>query len=299
MRVSGFSFCRNAVRLYYPIEESIRSALPIVDEYVIAVGEGDDSTRDVIESIDDPKIRIIDTRWDESRFVHGQINSEQTNIALDACEGDWCLYLQADEVLHEHDHSAILAAMRRWEDRPEVEGLLFDYLHFWATYEHVQRARNWYRHEVRVVRGGIGARSWNDAQGFRIAGRKLKVVPSGARVFHYGWVRPPELMSQKTIALATLYHGRDGARERHPDADVPFDYGPLTHLGNFAGTHPRVMEQRIRDRNWELPEPGPRGMAHEHNRWSSRALGWVERNILGMRLGEYRNYELLDGRGLS
>jgi hypothetical protein len=36
MRVSGFSFCRNDVRLYYPIAESIRSALPLVDEYVIA-----------------------------------------------------------------------------------------------------------------------------------------------------------------------------------------------------------------------------------------------------------------------
>ena len=184
--------------------------------------------------------------------------------------------------------------MRRSAGRPEVEGLLFDYLHFWATYGHVQRARNWYRHEVRVVRGGIGARSWTDAQGFRIGNRKLRVVRSGARIFHYGWVRPPRLMNQKTIALATLYYGPEGAKKRHPDAGEPFDYGPLTHLEPFAGTHPGVMAQRIRDRDWELPDPGPQGMAHEHNRWWSRALGWVERNILRTRLGEYRNYELID-----
>ncbi|MFQ5530191.1 MAG: hypothetical protein ACE5FP_07550, partial [Gemmatimonadota bacterium] len=257
-------------------------------------GESDDSTREVIESIDDSKIRIIDTRWDENQFVRGETNSVQTNIALDACDGDWCLYLQADEVLHDDDHSAILTSMQDALGRSEVEGLLFDYLHFWANYDHVQRARNWYRHEVRVVRGGIGARSWESAQGFRIDGRKLRVVPCGARIFHYGWVRPPHLMKRKTIALATLHHGRDGARARHPDPDEPFDYGPLTHLEPFEGTHPGVMASRIEALDWSLPEPGSPGMSHEHNRWSTRALGWVERNIVRRRLGEYRNYTLID-----
>ncbi len=294
MRVSGFSFCRNAVRLYYPIVESIRSALPLVDEFVIAVGESDDGTRAVIEAIDDPKIRIIDTRWDENQFVRGETNSVQTNIALDACTGDWCVYLQADEVLHEDDFPLLRTAMRESLDRPAIEGLLFDYLHFWATYEHVQKARNWYRHEVRVVRNGIGVRSWESAQGFRIDGRKLRVASSGARVFHYGWVRPPHAMKRKTIALATLHHGRERAEKRHPDADAPFDYGMLTHLARFSDTHPAVMDARIRSRDWTLPAPGPAGDSHEHNRRSTRLLGWVERTLLRRRLGEYRNYELLD-----
>lgn len=294
MSVSGFSFCRNAVRLYYPIAESIRSALPLVDEYVIAVGESDDQTRDAIEAIRDPKIRIIDTRWDENQFVRGVTNSVQTNIALDACTGDWCVYLQADEVLHEDDHPLIRASMREAMDRPTVEGLLFDYLHFWATYEHVQKARNWYRHEVRVVRNGIGVRSWESAQGFRIDGRKLRVAPSGARIFHYGWVRPPHAMKRKTIALATLHHGRAEAEERHPDADLPFDYGTLSHLAQFDKSHPAVMEERIRARDWTLPPPGPAGESHEHNRLSTRLLGWVEQNLLHRRVGEYRNYEMVD-----
>ncbi len=292
MKVSGFSFCRNAVQLYYPIAESIRSALPLVDEYVIAVGESDDGTRTVIEAIGDPKIRIIDTRWDKSQFVRGVTNSVQTNVALDACTGDWCVYLQADEVLHEEDLPQIQISMREALDRPAVEGLLFDYLHFWATYDHVQQARNWYRHEVRVVRGGIGVRSWESAQGFRIDGRKLRVAPSRARVFHYGWVRPPQVMKRKTIALATLHHGRAEAEARHPNADLPFDYGPLTHLARFDGTHPAVMSERIRARDWTLPAPGPAGESHEHNRLTTRLLGWAERNILRTRLGEYRNYEL-------
>ncbi|TFG64099.1 MAG: hypothetical protein E4H28_05585 [Gemmatimonadales bacterium] len=145
-----------------------------------------------------------------------------------------------------------------------------------------------------MVRNGIGVRSWESAQGFRIDGRKLRVAPSGGRVFHYGWVRPPHAMKRKTIALATLHHGHEGAEERHPDADAPFDYGELIHLDRFNGSHPAVMKQRIRARDWTLPAPGPKGESHEHNRRSTRFLGWVERNILRRRLGEYRNYELTD-----
>ena len=62
MKISGFSFCRNAQKLYYPLAESIRSILPLCDEFVVAVGKGDadDRTRETIEGIGDPKIRILD-----------------------------------------------------------------------------------------------------------------------------------------------------------------------------------------------------------------------------------------------
>ncbi|MBK8230327.1 MAG: glycosyltransferase family 2 protein [Candidatus Eisenbacteria bacterium] len=152
MRVSGFSFVRDAVRLHYPIAEAIRSILPLCDEFVITVGESTDGTLERIQEINDPKIRILQTDWDPSHFVHGHINAVQTNLALDQCTGDWCFYVQADEVVHEEDHPRIRAAMERWLDNPEVEGLLFDYLHFWGDFDRVHWTRNWYKHEVRVVR---------------------------------------------------------------------------------------------------------------------------------------------------
>ncbi|MCB0747493.1 MAG: hypothetical protein KDC90_08515, partial [Ignavibacteriae bacterium] len=75
MKISGFSFVRNGVSLYYPIVESIKSILPIVDEFIIAVGqskEGDD-TREKIAKINDPKVKIIDTVWEEKYFKKGII----------------------------------------------------------------------------------------------------------------------------------------------------------------------------------------------------------------------------------
>ncbi|MBM3912615.1 MAG: glycosyltransferase family 2 protein, partial [Sphingomonadales bacterium] len=44
MKVSGFTFIRNAVLLDYPILEAIRSILPLCDEIVVAVGKSEDET---------------------------------------------------------------------------------------------------------------------------------------------------------------------------------------------------------------------------------------------------------------
>ena len=219
VRVSGFSFVRNAIDLYYPVVESIRSALPICDEFVMAAGDSSDGTTELLRGIADPKLRIIETVWDQSQFVRGASNAVQTNIALDACTGDWCFYLQADEVVHEDDLGPLVERMRAYRDDPRVDGLLFEYLHFYADYDHVQTGHAWYRREVRVVRGRRGIRSWKSAQGFRRAdGSKLRVVPAGARIFHYGWVRPPRRMTAKARALAEVHLGdrrRPRLRPRH------------------------------------------------------------------------------------
>src|SRR5437016_1730363 len=105
MKVSGFTFCRNAVRYDYPVVESIRS-------------------------IRDAKIRIVESVWDETLRKDGLIYSQQTNIALARCTGDWAFYLQADEVIHEDDLPRIVDAMRTYHRKPEVRGLIFRYLHF-------------------------------------------------------------------------------------------------------------------------------------------------------------------------
>lgn len=283
---------RDAVRLRYPIAEAIRSILPLCDEFVVAVGEGQDGTLERIQAIGDPKIKILHSQWDPAHFVHGAINAVQTNLALDACRGDWAFYLQADEVVHEDDLPRIRAAMERHLDNPAVEGLLFDYLHFWGDFDRYHWTRNWYRHEVRVVRNDPAIRSWKSAQGFRKDGRKLQVVPSGGRIFHYGWVRPPEVMKRKQMALDRLHHPEEWVQKRHPEPEVPFDYGPLEHLRRFEGTHPAVMKEWIMSKDWSAGDYRREGTLHEHNRRSVRLLSWIENSILHARIGEYRNYVL-------
>jgi len=302
MTISGFSFVRNGIKLYFPVVEAIRSILPICDEFIIAVGKGDedDTTREAITEIGDKKIRIIDTVWEDyEQQWHGQINAIQTDIALQECKGDWCFYLQADEVVHEKYLPVIEARCEELWERREVEGLLFDYKHFWGDYWHYQNGHGWYPREIRMVRNGIGVRSHLSAQSFRIDGRKLKVAKAAAEIYHYGWARPPHLMQNKRRSLHAIHWGWDKAEAEFQGSPAEFDYGPLDKLAEFSGSHPAVMSERIKMMDWGdklqwRGRPNPNREKHKHERRKYRLLSFIENKILGgKRVGEYENYILL------
>ncbi|MEM8735757.1 MAG: glycosyltransferase family 2 protein, partial [Planctomycetota bacterium] len=206
MKVGGFTIVRNALLYDYPVVESIRSALPLVDEMIVAVGQSADAPRDLVASIDDPKIRIVDTVWDESVRTGGQVLAQQTDLAMEECDGDWLLYLQADEVLHEADYDAIGDSMLKYREHASVEGLSFRYHHFRADY--AIRDPLPYRKQTRIIRPGIGIHSHGDACGFRREGNKLKTAATGAWVYHYGYVRPPQKLAAKMDYFTSLYQDR-------------------------------------------------------------------------------------------
>lgn len=284
MKISGFSFVKNGSKMYYPIEESIRSILPICDEFIIAVGKSEDNTREVIENIGDAKIKIIDTNWDNVETERELILSNQTNVALEQCSGDWCFYVQADEVVHEDDLPIIKSRCEALLDNSAVEGLLFNYLHFWGDYDHYQKSHGWYPREIRVIRNKIGIRSVRDAQSFRLGdGQKLTVASANARIFHYGCVRPPFLMQDKQKSFGAVYIGKKAIEERYKHEPDAFDYGPLNVLPTFAETHPSVMKERIEKLDWNdyLRHENPTGITiqrkkHKHERLKNRILTGVE-----------------------
>jgi hypothetical protein len=305
VRISGFSFARNAVTLDYPLREALLSALPIVDEMVVVVASGDagDDTRGLVESIADPRIRIIDAAWDESR--RHLAYSDLTNVALDGCDGDWCLYLQADEVLHEDDHPTIRARCAELLEDERVEGMLFDYLHLFGDYRHAQRGQGWYRSEIRLVRNRIGVRSVRDAQSFRRRARgqrrdhRLTVARARARIFHYGWVRHPSHMRAKVDAFWSHRGRADPDARDERGAEGTFDYGPLARLEEWGGAHPAVMAERIRAMDWrhllrDVDPPGrPRRRIHKDERRLYRALTTLS-DLTGLDLNHKNHGRLLD-----
>jgi glycosyltransferase involved in cell wall biosynthesis len=132
MIISAFSMVRNATKLYYPIKASIESILPIVDEFIIALGDcdEDDHTLEEIEKIKSDKIKIIHTKWNIETYTNGAEYAHQTDIAKGYCKGDWLFYLQSDEVIHEKYLSPIKIRCNELLNNKSVEGLLFDYRHF-------------------------------------------------------------------------------------------------------------------------------------------------------------------------
>jgi len=289
MKVCGFTIVRNAIKYGYPVVESIKSILPLCDQMVVAVGKSDDGTLDLIKSINDEKITIIETVWDDTLKVGGRVLAMETNKAIDAIPDDidWCFYIQADEVVHEKFHPVILREMGRRVDQPDVEGLLFNYLHFWGTFDYVGVSRTWYRREIRVIKNDKRIRSYKDAQGFRINNRKLNVKHIDAYIYHYGWVRPPETIKAKIRTFKTLYFTGEKLEEELNKANI-FDYSAIDAVSLFKGTHPKVMKDLVNRLNWhvQLDEKKIQFNLKDYLLYS------VEKNF-GYRMFEYKNYRII------
>lgn len=255
MKVSGFTFIRNAITYDYPIVEAIQSILPLCDEVVVAVGQSDDDTRALIQRIDDARIRIIDTIWDDSLRSGGKVLAVETDKALAAIDpsADWAFYIQGDEVLHEKYIEPILTAMQSYKDVNDVDALLFDYLHFYGSYDYVGNSSRWYRHEIRCIKPGRGVYSYQDAQGFRKGNnQKLIAAPSNAAIYHYGWVKDLIAMQAKHESFNKLWHDDDWVADNVLPAEE-FDYNSKVRvLKRFEGTHPDVMLDRIARQNWSF-----------------------------------------------
>ncbi|MDZ4716483.1 MAG: glycosyltransferase family 2 protein [Cytophagales bacterium] len=290
MKVCGFTIIRNAVRLDYPIVEAIRSILPLCDQVVVAVGNSEDETLEVVRAIDPEKIRIIETIWDDTQREGGRVLALETDKAFAAVpsEFDWCFYIQADEVLHEKYHTIVREAMEKHVDDSRVEGLLFGYQHFYGSYDYVGTSWNWYRREIRVIRNNKDIFSYRDAQGFRKnPNDKLRVELIEAEIYHYGWVREPRAMRRKQEAFSQLYHDDQWVKD-HVPREEEFDYSQIDSLERFKDTHPAIMETRIRRSNWKFDHDLSK------NRLTLREkLKRLASSILGYRVGEYKNYQQL------
>ncbi|OGU58765.1 MAG: hypothetical protein A2X64_00555 [Ignavibacteria bacterium GWF2_33_9] len=308
MKISGFTFSRNGQKLYYPIKESIESMLPLVDEFIVALGDSDDDDKSLeeIESINSNKVKIIRTKWDLMKYPRGMEHAHQTDIAKNACTGDWVFYLQADELCHEKDHEAIFNRCEELNNDKEVEGLLFDYYHFWGDYNHCHNSHAWYRKEIRIVRNDPEIHSWESAQSFRripdfdgINYRqqegtyKLKVAQVNAHIYHYGWVRPPQLMQTKRKYIDTNHKGAEKVSVLYSSEPDYFDYGNMSKVPIFQGTHPKVMQKRMDNFFWQeqLNYKNTRNAKKfKHDKLKMRILSFLENHITKKQIFGFRNY---------
>lgn len=314
MSISGFTMAKNTSKLYYPIKESIESILPIVDEFVIALGDcdEDDTTRELVNSINSDKVRIIDTVWDLEKYPNGMENAHQTDIAMRECKGDWLFYVQADEVVHEDFLPEIKQKCEQYKDDERVEGFLFNYLHFYGDYNHHINFHGWYPEEIRIVRNKPDIHSFQSAQSFRripefdgvsyrkkVGTFKLNVIKLDAYIYHYGWVRPPKYMQSKSKALNTIHHGKkkiDAVYDNLPDE---FDYGNMHYLPKFTGTHPAIMKDKIATFDWADKlhyEKGytPKRPKMKHEKLKYRIATFIEHVFFkGKPPYGYKNWQLL------
>jgi hypothetical protein len=289
MKITGFAIIKNAVINDYPVVEAITSILPVVDEMIVLAGDSEDETEQLIRNIASDKIRIHHSVWDPALRKGGEILAVETNKAFDlvSADSDWAFYIQGDEVVHERYHDIIRQTAQKYAADKRVDGLLFNYLHFYGTYNYVGDSRRWYNKEVRIIRNDKTIRSFKDAQGFRRNGEKIKVKPVNAYVYHYGWVKTPQQMIKKQKHLGQYWSEETQKIEDRETMEV-FDFSEFDSLELFTGTHPQAMQQRINKHNLTTSLD----ISKKKFSLKERLLYWFEKKT-GKRLFDFRNYKII------
>lgn len=295
MKISGFTFIRNGQVLGYPFVPAIRSILPLCDEVIVNVPRSTDDTLAAVRQIGDPKIRVIESEWDEAQRTAGLAMSHHTNIALAQCTGDWCVYIQGDEVLHENTLPLMRTAMDRELANPAVQGLLVDYTHFYGSYWTYAYSFGWYQREVRVVRRDPNIRSRGDAQGFRtVANEKLRVKRSGGHYFHYGHALSPQQAKIKRENFLKLSRSDDAVAREIENRPAQF-YDDDQKVKPFTGTHPAVMRDIVAAADWTYTSRSP---LIRFGRKYRRSYFWEDvamllKRFTGITIGVHKNYRLI------
>ena len=289
MNIVGFSFIKNAIKYDFPVVESIKSVLPLCDKFYVAVGKSDDDTLNLIRSIDEKKIEIIETEWDETHREGGHVLAQETDKAYSAIPAntDWAIYIQGDELFHEKDYKTIRSALESHQNNPKIEGLLLNYLHFYGSYNYVAESYVWYPKEIRILKYNPSIYSYKDAQGFRKeSNEKLNVVQIDATVYHYGHVRPPKVMQEKFQNSSKFYHDDSWIQKTYPGDS--FNYmNHVAELKRFAGEHPKLIQPRISRLNWEFDYD----ISMNNPSFKKRVKSFLKK-YLGIDLG-YKNYVLI------
>ena len=240
MKISGFTIARNVLKYNYPILESIKSILPLCDEFIINVGDSEDDTFNYLKSLKSPKIKFIHNRWDMSQKA--EVLSHQTNLALKECSGDWAFYLQSDEVVHEDDLPRLKNEMELHFKNPEVDCLRFKWLHFYGSYWRYRVDYGWYQKQDRIIRNNATIESCGDAFGFRRKdGQPLRRRETGCFIYHYGWVQPQEVMAERRQNADRI--GFISLKEN--EKLKIYDYGNLNRFPVYFGKHPATMSELV------------------------------------------------------
>lgn len=299
MTVSGFTYVRNGFDYSVPFLEAIHSVLPVCDEFIVVVGDSSDGTREAVEKIDDPRVKIVDSVWDMSLRKGGKVFAQQSNIGLDHISGDWAFHIQADEVMHERSLPILKKLMEDYRHNDKMDGFLFPFLHFWGDYYHIRSSRRVHPYEIRLFKNNKLIRSYRDSQGFRVynsregyetgkeSGTKLRVIRTDTPVYHYNGIRTPEELYTKLKKFNFFYDQNKGSNQKEKPGGAE-DLHKVDRVTEFTGEHPAAMENRIAAFDFTF----------EHDRSKARwklkdKLVQPVEDFFGIRFGGYKNYTLL------
>jgi len=255
MRISAYTTVYNGLFWFSTIEQTIRSALEFADEVIIVDGGSTDGTLNLIADMNDDRIKVVFHPISKPDFLS---SAERKNAGLEACRGDYCVLLDADEVIPEWYTYNIRDVIKR---NPETIAFHFSTHHFYRSWNKIQTGTGWYQHKIYMIRNGLGIKHGPvklDRDNFvfhddePIDNLLRDIVMANISVFHYGWCRPDHVLLMKKWKQEREWWGN----HYWNNTKFPFTFDNPKNLEHYGGKHPKVMRDLIKETWRWLPEFG-------------------------------------------
>jgi len=242
--ISVYMTCTNAIKDEYCIVESIKSALVFADEVIVVDGLSSDGTLEAIDSLNDNRVWVKVSPWLYNLGMN--MHAINRSIGIGSCDSDWCMLLDADEVIHEDDAVKITEAIST--NNRDIIAFDCNTLHFYKDYYHLLNGcsdwKDLYTHKTYIVRNYQGIYHGNiglepDAHvlmnGNPIPENKIKHID--VNIFHYGHAREKLAYIRKQNNIRGAFSNWKAEEIKAED----FEWLPEWKLTKFKGSHPNVM----------------------------------------------------------
>lgn len=237
--LTGLTLIKDGDRLGYPWQLCIKNMAKVCDTIEVAVGNSSDDTVEqalrLTQEIRSPEIMLHLREWNMQNTGDGSELAKQANEALAHATGEWILYLQADEFIHEEDHQKLRDLI---EAQPEnVDQIELYRTYFWGDLQ--TRAPQFEIYLGRVFRNGR----------YSVGGDGMHIVPnrnsgsivrSEIPIYHYSRIGDESIVTTRIRNLDQLFLDTETINQFEN-----FTYAELSEeeLVSYTGTHPEGIKE--------------------------------------------------------
>lgn len=142
MKISGYTYVKDAVSMDYPFVESIKTHLDFCDEVVVVdASTKNDGTKEALASLKKEaggKLKVFEATLDWSAPNYGVYDGVLKQTAREKCTGEFLWQFDSDELIHGGDRSVLESLIRQSENLTKIPVLCLPIVEYWGSHDKVR-----------------------------------------------------------------------------------------------------------------------------------------------------------------
>lgn len=142
MKISGYTYVKDAVSMDYPFVESIKTHLDFCDEVVVVdASVKNDGTKEALASLKKEagdKLKLYEATLDWTVPNYGIYDGVLKQTAREKCSGEFLWQFDCDELIHGGDRKTLESLIRQSENLTKIPVLCLPVVEYWGGHDKVR-----------------------------------------------------------------------------------------------------------------------------------------------------------------